>query len=301
MADCFTVSDTYCIRCPRRCGKRRGAESGEGFCAQGYLPRIALALPHFGEEPCISGSRGAGAVFFTGCNLRCAFCQNAAISAGGRGRTVSVERLREIFFELKAKGVHNIDLVTPSHFTDAILAALEGGVGLPIVWNSGGYDSVDELRRLEGAVNVYMPDMKYTDAVLAARLSRAPDYPETAKAAITEMYRQTGPFELDGEGVMRRGVIIRHLVLPGHLDNSFDVIDWVASAFPRGSVMLSLMSQYTPHGETGGFPELSRRLTKAEQRRVVEYLDASGIVSGYRQELSSATDELLPEFDLRGV
>ncbi len=290
---------TACTLCPRRCGADR--EAAAGFCRSGTEPRLARAALHLWEEPCISGSRGSGTVFFSGCSLRCVYCQNGKISAGNYGKTVSVRRLREIYFDLIAKGAHNINLVNPTHWTEAVIASLEGGLPVPVVYNTGGYDSVETLRRLEGLVDVYLPDMKYADGALAGQLSAAPDYPETAKAAIREMVRQTGPYELDDEGLLLRGTVIRHLILPGHVENTLRVIDWVADSFPPGTVLFSLMSQYTPCGDLARWPELQRRLTQEEYDRCREHLDASGIEDGFFQELSSAEEEYIPPFDLTGI
>lgn len=282
-----------CDICPRACGTERPG----GFCGMGEDPVVSRAAPHYWEEPCISGTRGSGAVFFAGCNLRCVFCQNYDISALRRGKQITVDRLREIFGELTAQGVHNLNLVTGTHFIPAIREALDPPPAVPVVWNSGGYESVPALRTLEGRVQVYLPDMKYSDGPLAGRLSAAPDYPETAKAAIREMFRQTGPCVLDGEGMLVRGVMIRHLVLPGELDNTFGVLDWIRDTFRPGDVLVSLMGQYTPNGVGG--PD--RRLTLEEYDRAVDYMAALGLLEGYTQELTSAEREYTPPFDLTGV
>ncbi len=292
----MTTESYLCSDCPRSCGVPRG----RGFCACGKNVRVARVAPHFGEEPCISGSRGSGAVFFSGCNLRCVFCQNYEISRGGGGKELTVGGLREVLLRLRDTGVHNVNLVTGSHFVRQIAEALDGlELGIPVVWNSSGYDSVEALRLLEGLVQVYMPDLKYLSSPLAKRYSAAPDYPETALAAIGEMLRQTGPFELDGDGLLTRGVLIRHLVLPGELDNSFDVIDCVARRWPGNQVLFSLMSQFTPTRHCP--PELRRTLSEAEYARIQSYLELSGIENGYFQELSSACAEMIPAFDLTGV
>jgi len=273
-----------------------------GFCRSAADPVVARAAAHFGEEPCISGSCGSGTVFFSGCNLHCVFCQNRTISIGGYGKAVSVTRLAEIFTELAEQDVHNINLVTATHFTDKVAQALrQAKLDIPVVWNSSGYETVETLRLLEGLVQVYMPDLKYSSAEAAARYSGAGDYPETAKAAILEMYRQMGDFSLDSEGLLQRGVLIRHLILPGRLDDAFDIIDWISEHFHKSAVMLSLMSQYVPLADQARFPELARRLTEDEYQRAQSYLFLSGIENGYFQELSSATEELIPSFDLTGV
>lgn len=289
-----------CRRCPRRCGVDRVSE--KGFCGVPPQAVVARAAPHFGEEPCISGTRGSGTVFFSGCSLRCVFCQNHGISRGGAGQAVTVPHLREIFLRLRDGGVHNINLVTPSHYAAPLAEALSGlELGIPVVWNSSGYDSVESLRALEGLVQVYMPDLKYSDSALAQRLSAAPDYPETALAAIKEMYRQTGPFELDGSGLMRRGVLVRHLILPGAAENTLGVIDMLEDNLPADKIMFSLMSQYTPMPGLEAFPELCRGLTRPEYDRCVSYLGFSAVEHGYCQELEASGTEMIPDFDGTGV
>jgi putative pyruvate formate lyase activating enzyme len=295
------MPDTNCSLCPRRCAARRKESSGAGFCGVGTLPVVGKAMRHFWEEPCVSGEKGTGAVFFAGCPLGCVYCQNYRISAGRYGKAVSPARLRAIYFELIGQGVHNISLITPTHFTDAVTKSLEGGLPVPVVWNTGGYDRVESLRRLEGKVQIYLPDMKYAERDTAARYSMAPDYPEAAKSAVMEMYRQTGPYVLGGDGLLQRGVLIRHLVLPGNLDNTRRVIDWVAGAFSPGQVLFSLMSQYTPVPGLDRFPELQRRLTPEEYDEALDYMEQAGIEDGFFQELSSAKEEYTPDFDLEGV
>ena len=291
-----------CNSCPRRCGAERGEFTPGGVCASPVLPRIARAAPHFGEEPCISGVNGSGTVFFSGCNLRCVFCQNAQISRGGTGKTVSVQRLRDIFLELQDKGVHNINLVTASHYVEPVAEALrEAKLFIPVAWNSSGYDSVDALRRLEGLVQIYMPDFKYASSEPALRYSAAPDYPEVAKAAILEMFRQTGSFVLDENDMLKSGVLIRHLILPDNERSSREVIDFVADNFPGDMVLFSLMSQFTPMPGTEGFPELQKTVTPELNDRLIDYMCARGIEYGFWQEPDSATGEMIPAFDLTGV
>jgi putative pyruvate formate lyase activating enzyme len=289
-----------CTICPRSCNVAR-ASGVLGLCGMPTEPVLARAALHMWEEPCISGSRGSGTVFFSGCPLKCVFCQNTQISAGGFGKQVSVSRLREIFFELIDQGAHNINLVNPTHFADAVLTAIGNGLPVPIVYNTGGYDRIDTLTRFAGKIDIYLPDFKYTDGNLAERYAAAADYPHIAKLAILEMFRQTGPWQVDSNGLLQKGVVIRHLILPGCLDNTFHVIDWVADTFQPGDVLFSLMSQYTPCGDLTGFPELQRRLTQAEYNAAMEYLAASGIEDGFFQELSSAKEEYIPDFDLSGV
>lgn len=294
--------DYICSDCPRRCGAERSDTKSGGVCASSALPRVARAAPHFGEEPCISGSRGAGTIFFTGCNLRCVYCQNRAISRGGEGRAVSVEALRSMMLRLRDEGVHCIDLVTPTHCLRAVREALEGlELGIPVVWNSSGYESVDALRTLEGLVQVYLPDYKYSDAALAKRYSAAADYPEAASAAIREMFRQTGPYRMDENGLLVSGVLIRHLILPGEIENSMGAIDFVSESFPPGSVLFSLMSQYTPIGVPEKYPALQRRVDPGENEHLIRYMRRCGLTDGYWQETSSATEEQIPAFDGAGV
>ena len=294
--------ERICSDCPRKCGAKRSGETAGGFCASPALARVARAAPHFGEEPCLSGTRGAGTIFFTGCNLRCVYCQNREISRGGAGQTVSVQALRDMMLRLRDEGVHCIDLVTPTHFLRPVREALEGLTpGIPVVWNSSGYESVEALRSLEGLVQVYLPDYKYADAALAKRYSAAEDYPQVAAEAIREMYRQTGPYRLDEEGLLVSGVMIRHLILPGAIENAMGAIDFAADAFPRGAVLFSLMSQYTPMPGLERFPELGRRVSAEENARLIRYMRACGIEDGYWQELSSATADEIPAFDGTGV
>lgn len=291
-----------CCDCPRACGAKRADDVPAGLCQSAALPRIARAAPHFGEEPCISGERGSGAVFFTGCSLRCVFCQNRDISRGQGGKRVTAGELRGIMLRLRDEGVHNINLVTGTHFVREIERALDGlELGIPVVWNSSGYESVESLRRLEGLVQVYMPDYKYTDAALAKRYSAAGDYPAAAAAAIREMYRQRGAYALDDEGMLRSGLLIRHLIMPGQTENAMNVIDFVADEFPPGSVLFSLMSQYTPMPGLEAFPELEKRVTAEENELLIDYMQKRGISDGYWQETDSATDEMIPDFDGTGV
>ena len=293
------MTEFLCSLCPRRCGALRTGTEGGGFCGMPALPVVARAALHFWEEPCISGTRGSGTVFFSGCNLGCVFCQNGSISHGRFGRPVTIPRLREIFQELIAQGAHNINLVTPTHFAPAIREALEAPLAVPVVWNSGGYELPEALRILEGKVQIYLPDLKYADGALAARYSGAADYFETATAAIREMFRQVGRCVWDADGVLQRGVIIRHLLLPGALENTKAVLDWIAGTFPVGSVLVSLMSQYTPQAGAEGL--LRRKVTGAESRAARAYMENLGLTAGYYQDSSSAREEYTPPFDLTGV
>lgn len=290
-----------CNICPRRCNALRDGNRGEGRCGMPNRLMMARAALHMWEEPCLSGTGGAGTVFFSGCNLGCVFCQNGQISHGGFGRPIDGERLYGIFGELAAQGAHNIELVTPTHFTHLLLPVLSRPIpgGLPVVWNSGGYESVSTLRTLEGKVDIYLPDLKYLSSEKAARYSAAPDYPETAKAAIAEMYRQRGPVRFEGE-LLKSGVIIRHLLMPGGLPQAKAVMDWVADTFPAGSVLFSLMAQYTPLGDLSSVPEIARSLRSSEVRAARQYMADLGL-SGYVQDMESAGEGFIPAFDLTGL
>ena len=293
------MAEFLCAQCPRRCGAVRTDTEGGGFCRMPALPVIARAALHPWEEPCLSGTNGAGTVFFSGCALRCVFCQNSAISQENFGKSVTVARLREIFAGLIDQGAHNIDLVSPTHFAHAVRAALDEPLPVPVVWNSGGYDSVDTLRTLEGKIDVYLPDLKYVTRLRAEKYSGAGNYPEVAKAAVLEMFRQAGPPVLE-DGLLKRGVLIRHLLLPGGLNEARAVMDWVAETFPDGQVLFSLMSQYVPLGRAAEFPEIDRRLRRSEARAAREYMAALGL-EGYTQELDAANRAYVPRFDLTGV
>ena len=289
---------TRCTLCPRSCGGDR--TQAKGRCRMSDGPVLALAALHHWEEPPLSGTRGAGTVFFSGCSLGCVFCQNDSISQQDFGKGVSLDRLREIFQELIAQGAHNIDLVNPTHYAHVVAQALEEPLSVPVVWNSGGYDKVETLRALEGKVQIYLPDFKYPDEEGAKKYAAARDYPAVAQAAIREMVRQTGPYEMDGQGILKRGVIIRHLLLPGRLNQAKEVMDWVANTFPPHTVLFSLMSQYTPWGRAEDYPELNRRLRKSEIRAAAAYMENLGL-DGFSQEESAATAEYIPAFDLTGV
>lgn len=285
------------------CGADREA-GAVGFCGGGYSARAARAAAHYGEEPCISGERGSGTIFFTGCNLGCVYCQNAEISrADAPGVDLSRDKLREVMLRLRDSGVHNINLVTGTHFVRQIAAALDGlELGIPVAWNSSGYESVESLKMLEGLVQIYMPDYKYSLRAPAERYSSAPDYPEVAAAAIAEMYRQTGPYRMDGGGMLLGGVLIRHLILPGWVDNSIGCIDFASGSFPAGSVLFSLMSQYTPMPGVGErFPELAGTVEPEIAEMLYAYLLDRGITDGYYQEPDASGGEMIPEWDLTGL
>ena len=289
-----------CNLCPRQCGALRSETEGRGVCRMPAAPVVARAALHRWEEPPISGTRGSGTVFFSGCSLGCVFCQNELISHRDFGRSVTVERLRAIFEELVDQGAHNINLVNPTHYAHVVLQALERPLPVPVVWNSGGYDRVETLRALEGKVQIYLPDYKYRTPEYAARYSGAADYPQAAEAAIREMVRQTGPCVYDGDGLLQRGVIIRHLLLPGRLAEAKRVMDWVAETFPPGTVLFSLMSQYIPWGRASEYPEINRRLRPSEARAAEQYMDALGL-EGFAQDGGADQAGYIPPFDLTGV
>lgn len=288
-----------CSLCPRACGARRTQSAGAGVCGMPSLPVVARAALHFWEEPPISGKNGSGTVFFSGCPLGCVFCQNERISRENFGKPVSIQRLREIFSELIAQGAHNINLVNPTHFAHAVGEALAEPLDVPVVWNSGGYDRVETLRALEGKIQIYLPDLKYLTPELAGRYSSAPDYPRAACAAIREMVRQTGPCVVE-DGLLKRGTVIRHLILPGRVAEAKAVMDFVHGAFPPGTVLFSLMSQYTPWGRAAQYPELNRKLRASEARTAEEYMENLGL-DGFVQDAASADGGFIPAFDLTGI
>ena len=291
-----------CSDCPRRCQALRTESTAGGICASPLLPRVVRAAPHYGEEPCISGSRGAGTIFFSGCSLRCVYCQNHEISRKSVGRTLTAPELRNLMLHMRDEGVHNIELVTPTHFTRVLAEALTGlDLGIPVVWNSSGYESVETLRMLDGLVQVYMPDLKYLNSETAKQYSAAENYPEAAAAAIEEMFRQRGPYRMDEEGILQSGVLIRHLILPGHFEESMDIIDYVADCFPPGSVLFSLMSQFTPVSVPERYPELCHPVTSEENDNLIHYMHARHLQDGFWQELSSVGKESIPEFDGSGL
>lgn len=293
-----------CELCPRKCGVDRAVKTG--FCGMGEEITAAKAMLHYWEEPCVSGERGSGAVFFSGCVMRCAFCQNYDISSENSGRVITEERLAEIFLELQEKGAQNINLVNPTHFVPQILRAIETakrrGLSLPIVYNSGGYERVETLRTLESAIDVYLPDVKYFSEELSRRLSSAPGYFETAMSAVAEMIRQVGKPQLNKHGEITRGVIVRHLVLPEHYRDSVEIIRRLGEAY-RGDILFSLMSQYTPFGKVKTDPALTRmnrRITTFEYRKALDAAIDAGL-EGFMQEKSSAAEEYTPSFDLEGL
>ncbi len=289
-----------CDLCPRHC--RVDRDDTQGFCQSGILPRVARAGLHQWEEPCISGERGSGTIFFSGCNLKCVFCQNYVISHENLGKEIGVERLGEIMDELWQKGAHNINLVSASHYVHAIWELFEKGYEkkLPIVYNCGGYESVETLKRLENIVDIYLPDMKYADNTLAKRYSGAGDYVEVAQRAIEEMYRQKGNLVMDADSIAQKGVLIRHLVLPGHTNNSMQVLEWVKERFGT-DVYCSLMCQYVPEGRACDYPPIHRKLTTYEYEKVCAYARQAGFENVYVQERDAADKKYIPSFDFTGI
>ena len=280
-----------CALCPRQCGVDRTAGQ-TGFCGCGDTALVAKTMLHKWEEPALAGNGGSGAVFFGGCTLKCKYCQNAAISCGSVGSPMNSRQLRDAFENLIAQGAENIDLVTPTHYLPTILPALTPKLPVPVVYNCGGYERVETLQQLEGKVDVYLPDLKYAEARLAKSLSAAADYFPRAKNAIREMVRQTGPVQWKG-GKIVRGVIIRHLILPGHVDNSLKVLDWIGATFAPGEVLVSLMRQYTP---MGGLPApLDRRVTDEEYDAVLSWMYLNDL-EGFTQEAEAADSVFIPDF-----
>ena len=282
---------TNCRLCPRECGVNRAA--GEtGFCGCPATALVAKTMRHMWEEPVLAGSGGSGALFFGGCTLGCKYCQNAAISGGPVGKPTDSAGLRRIFEDLIAQGAENIDLVTPTQFLPTILPALEPKLPVPVVCNCGGYERVETLRELEGKIDIYLPDFKYADSALAADLSGAPDYFPRAQDAIREMVRQTGAPQWQGERLVR-GTVIRHLILPGHVDNSLRVLDWIGETFAPGQVLVSLMRQYTPMGNLPA--PFDRRVTEEEYQAVLSWMYLNDL-EGFTQEAESADRGFIPDF-----
>lgn len=295
-----------CNLCPRECMAERD-KGQSGYCLMDNRVFLARAALHMWEEPCISGKRGSGTVFFSGCNLRCVYCQNYEIAWGKKGKEVSINRLAEIFLELQDKGAANINLVTPDHFilqvVQAVLRAKGQGLAIPIVYNGSGYEKREVIKNLSGIVDIFLIDFKYMDAALAASYSNAPDYPVRAAQALKEMVNLTGALEFDEEGMMKKGVIVRHLLLPGHKKNAKDVIRYVYETY-GSQVYISLMSQYTPFNhlkEKPEYKELGRKVTKREYQTVVNYAIELGIENAFIQEGDTAKESFIPEFDGEGV
>jgi len=284
-----------CNQCPRKCGAERLPEKNGGICGAPELPKIARAALHFWEEPAISGKNGSGTIFFSGCPLKCIFCQNQQISRGGVGEVISIEQLAKLMKGLEAQGAHNINFVTPTHYVHAIRSALElYRPRIPIVYNCGGYERAETLRTLDGLVDIYLPDLKYSDDVLSAELSGAKDYFPTATEAIREMFRQTGKAVYDKNGMLLRGTVVRHLILPGHIRNTIGVLKWLRDELP--DVTISVMAQYFPIGKFPEHPELERNITKKEHERVLRFLENNNMTNGWVQDTESADASYVPKF-----
>ena len=328
------ISDmSACILCPRKCNKDRTVKNGTyGVCGQSDEIKIARAALHFWEEPCISGKNGSGAVFFSGCSLNCIFCQNRSISHGGGGRLISTSRLSDIFLELQDKGAENINLVTPTHFIPQIIEALDTvkdkSLKIPVVYNTSGYEKAESLRMLDGYIDIYLPDFKYMDKDIAGKFSQAANYPEYADAALEEMYRQIKRADhtdcgivsrkdkegicvddiddnsicvMDDRGMMKRGIIVRHLVLPGHVNNTKAVLDHLFDKYGN-RIFYSIMNQYTPPENIMlPFEELNRKLTDREYDKAVDHALRIGITNAFIQEGGTVGESFIPEFDMTGV
>ena len=292
-----------CNMCPRECNVDRGLGK-IGFCKVPNQIKVSRAALHFWEEPCISGEEGSGAVFFSGCNLRCVYCQNRKIAEGVYGREITVDRLAAIFLELQDKGANNINLVTPSHYVLQIIEALniakERGLKLPVVYNSSAYEKVRTLQLLEGYVDVYLPDFKYMDKGLSAKYSAAENYSEVAKRAIEEMVRQVGKPKFDEHGILQKGVVVRHLVLPGCIRDSKEVIRYLHSTY-KNDIFISILSQFTPMKGLNKYPEINRKVSKKEYEEVVDFAIDIGVENGFIQEGDVAEESFIPDFDCEGV
>lgn len=286
----------YCNICPRKCNVIRKQQTG--FCKMGELPVVARAALHKWEEPCISGTKGSGTIFFSGCNLKCVFCQNFKISNENYGKQITVDNLRKLYFDLISQGAHNINLVNPTHFIEPIIQSLDRPLPVPIVYNSSGYENVSSIELLKNKIQIYLPDLKYADNTIAKKYSKVDNYFEITTNAIIEMYKQVGNYEFDTDGIIQKGVIIRHLVLPNNIKNTFKVIDWIKNNFKNGEIIFSLLNQYIPYGKAYLYPEINRKLFKREYKKVEQYLFDSGIEDGYIQELSSAKDNYIPPFNI---
>ena len=293
----------HCMLCPRECGANR-LHGQRGACGVPGQLLAARASLHMWEEPCLSGSRGSGTVFFSGCGLGCVYCQNYSISLEGQGVTMGVQDLADTFLKLQEQGAHNINLVTAVQYLPQVILALERVKGqslrIPVVYNSSGYERVESLRRLEGLVDIYLPDFKYMDPELAGKYSHAKDYPQVAKLALAEMVRQTGMPEFDSRGMMKRGVIVRHLLLPGHVKNSKNVLKYLYKTY-GDKIYISMMNQYTPMPAMKDDPQLSRKVTDREYERLIDYAISLGLNNGFIQEGETAKESFIPEFDGEGV
>ena len=292
-----------CKLCPRNCNTDRSLKPG--FCGENNNVRVARSALHMWEEPCISGKEGSGTVFFTGCVLRCVYCQNSRIAAGRVGKEITIERLAELFLKQQSDGANNINLVTPTHFVPQIVEAVhiarERGLTLPIVYNTGSYENVETIERLSGIVDVYLPDLKYFSPELSAKYSGAADYFDRASAAIDAMVKQVGEPEFDERGIMVKGVLVRHLVLPGFVEDSKKIIKYLHERY-GDSIFISIMNQYTPMSGIGAkYPELDRKVTGKEYDEVVDYAIEIGVENGFIQEGDTASESFIPDFDMEGI
>lgn len=293
----------HCTICPRNCGVNR-YEGEKGYCHAGLLPKCALASVHKWEEPPISGTKGSGTVFFSHCNLNCVFCQNHTISVEGFGKTLTIENLADVFLSQQKKCVHNINLVSPTHFIpqlkQAILLAKNKGLSIPIVYNTNGYEKVESLKLLEGLIDIYLPDLKYTSSEYSNMFSYASNYFEYAKNAILEMKRQQHCNIFDENGIMKKGMIIRHLILPGCYKDSFAVLEWIKENVGEDTY-ISLLNQYTPMHRASEYKQISRKLTTLEYQKVIKHFFDIGLKNGFMQNKYSATSDYTPLFDLSGL
>lgn len=301
----MNYSNAYasCSLCPRNCRINRHIQTG--YCGCGDSIKAARAALHHWEEPCISGSRGSGTVFFSGCTLRCCFCQNYPISQEGVGKELTVQELSDVFLRLEEQGAHNINLVTATQFLPSVLKALElvrHRLKIPVVYNCGGYERVETIKALNGYVDIWLPDLKYFSSELSARYSKAADYFDIASRAVMQMIHQTGALEFDSDGLlMKKGVIIRHMVLPGAKEDSFRLLEWMKENLPKGQYYISLLSQYTPFYHSTDYPEINRRITSYEYNKVVDKAVKLSLLQGFMQEKSSAKEEYTPPFNLEGL
>lgn len=285
-----------CNLCPRKCNACRTEHQGNGFCGAGTLPVVARVAPHFGEEPCISGTKGSGTVFFSGCTLKCVYCQNYEISDGHKGRAVTPKELADCYKRLEQQGVHNINLVTADHYVNAVAESLDiYKPSIPVVYNCSGYTSPKTLSILDGLVDIYLPDFKYSDDALAKKYSSAPNYVNTVSAAIKEMIFQVGTPLIDDDGMLKKGVIVRHLILPSHTKNSLGVLDIIKQSYDK-QVLVSLMCQYVPVNKAHDFPKINRTITRREYDKVKSELYALGL-DGFTQDLTSASTDFIPDWD----
>lgn len=286
-----------CTLCPRNCSAKRYEDHGNGYCRMGILPKISRAAPHMWEEPCISGTKGSGTIFFTGCVLSCVFCQNYKISSGGNGRTITVDELINYMKHLEDMGVHNINLVSPTPYIDSIIEALSiYRPNVPVVYNTGGYEKAESIRRLDGLVDIYLPDLKYISSEKSEKYSSASDYFIYAETAIEEMVRQTGKPVFNENGIMLKGTIVRHLILPSNTRNSIEVIRYLDKKY-GDKILVSLMGQYIPESRASDYPEINRTITTREYNKVLEVLEKTSL-DGFAQELDSANEKYIPDFDI---